>query len=75
MEANNFDNYRLYVLVNQQYPPSVAVNSASHGAMNAILSWKGETLFDGWLKHSFKKVTCMVNEKEMQNIKKCDDKK
>ncbi len=58
----------MYVLVNEQYPPSVAINSGVHAGMSAGLRWKGEDEFDGWHNESFRKITCMVNPKELENL-------
>jgi hypothetical protein len=63
-------NHRLYILVNEEYPPSVVINSSVHGGMGALNAWKGEEEFDGWFKACYKKVTCVVNEKELANIRK-----
>lgn len=56
-----FSKYRMYILVKDIFPPSVAINSGIHGGMSAYASWNGEEDFDGWFKNSFRKVTCKVN--------------
>lgn len=67
MSEIDYSKYRMYILVRDQFPPSVAVNSASHGAMNATLDWNNEDHphFLGWRNHSFRKITCMVNDTEL----------
>lgn len=67
-ESKDYRGYRMYVLVNEQYPPSVAINSGVHAGMSAGLRWKGEDEFDGWHNESFRKITCMVNPKELENL-------
>lgn len=68
--AEKYKDYRLYILVNKQFRPSVAVNSAGHGCMAAGLMWKGEEHFDGWYDNNFKKVTCAVDEVQLALIRK-----
>lgn len=73
----NYEDYRMYILVKEQYPPSVAINSASHGAMNAAIQWSEslypESDFRGWREKSFKKITCMVNDRELELANKILD--
>jgi hypothetical protein len=69
-EQKDYSEYRLYILVKEEYPPSVAINSAVHGGMAAGRKWQGEIDFEGWYSNSFKKITCMVNEKELANANK-----
>jgi len=69
-EEIDWSKYRMYILVREQYPGSVAVNSSAHGAMNAFMNWDGEFEFDGWRKNSFKKITCLMNEVEQKNLYK-----
>lgn len=68
--SEKYKNYRLYILVNEEYPPSVVINSSVHGGMGAYKAWNGEVEFDGWCNYCYKKVTCVVNEKELTNIRK-----
>lgn len=65
-----FENHRMYILVKEEFPASVAINSAAHGAMGAYIAWNGEEEFDGWVKESYKKVTCKVSEKQLETIEK-----
>lgn len=69
-----FENYRMYILVKDEFPSSVAINSAAHGAMNAYISWNGEEEFDGWLKNSFRKITCKVTPEQFKTIEKVIEK-
>lgn len=67
---DKYSNYRCYILVREQYGPSVAINSAAHAAMSAGLLWKGQEEFDGWLLLCFRKVTCILNDREFEAIYK-----
>ncbi len=70
----NFENYRMYILVKDEFPGSVAINSAAHGAMGAYKLWHGEEDFDGWEKHSYRKITCKVTPEQFKTIEKVIEK-
>lgn len=69
-EEELYKNHRMYILVKEEFPPSVAINSSVHLGMNCFMAWSGEEEFDGWRKHSFRKVTCMLSPKEFETIEK-----
>ena len=69
-----FENYRMYILVKEEYPPSVAINSAAHGAMGAYIAWNGEEEFSGWLKESYRKITCKLTPQQFETIEKVIEK-
>ena len=64
----------MYILVKEEYPPSVAINSAAHGAMGAYITWNGEEEFDGWVKESYKKITCKLSPQQFETIEKVIEK-
>lgn len=66
----DFSKFRMYILVKDIFPPSVAINSGIHGGMAAYASWNGEKDFDGWFKNSFRKITCKVNPEQFELIEK-----
>lgn len=66
----SYEKYRMYILVKEEYPPSVAINSAAHGSMGAYIAWNGEPEFDGWLKDSYRKITCKVTPQQFKTIEK-----
>lgn len=67
MSDIDYSKYRMYILVRDQFPPSVTINSSAHGAMNATLDWNNESHphFLRWRDDSFRKITCMVNDAEL----------
>ena len=68
IQKERYKNHRMYILVKEEYPASVAINSAAHGAMGAYKAWSGEAEFDGWCTYSYRKITCTVNPKELEQI-------
>lgn len=69
-ESKDYRGYRMFVLVKEEYPPSVAINSGVHAGMTAGISWKGEDDFDGWHANSFRKITCLMSPQEQKNLYK-----
>ena len=68
--VGEYSNYRMYILIREKYPPSVAINSTAHGAMNAFSIWKDAEEFKGWMSYSFRKITCVLNDSEFESIYK-----
>jgi len=64
---------KMYLLLKDFMDVGHAVNSAGHGVLIAHVKWNGDRQYDNWLKNSFRKVSCMVNDKEFENAKKYDD--
>lgn len=67
---DKYSNYRLYVLIRDQYPPSVAINSTAHGAMGAEIMWRGIEDFEWWKLFCYKKVTCSLSDEKFIEIDK-----
>jgi peptidyl-tRNA hydrolase len=64
---------RMYILVRESIPHGIAVNSACHAAVAATLKWQETDEVQEWLKDSFRKVTCVVNDKEFEKAKEAGD--
>ncbi len=69
-ESKDYRGYRMYVLVKEEYPPSVAINSGVHAGMAAGRKWGGEDDFEGWYNESFRKITCLMSPQEQKNLYK-----
>jgi len=69
-ESKDYRGYRMYVLVKEEYPPSVAINSGVHAGMAADRKWRGEDDFEGWYSESFRKITCLMSPQEQKNLYK-----
>lgn len=61
--------HKLYILIADWVSPGHATCSAAHGAMMALDAWRGDPIFDGWKKESFKKFTCSMTSRDMDIAK------
>lgn len=56
---------KLYILILDDVPLGHAINAAAHGSLMSYKAWEGIPEYDEWYHESFKKVTCKVNQKEL----------
>lgn len=64
---------KMYILVKDFIPRGLAINSVGHASLMAYLEFKDHPDMQEWLDTSFRKVTCLVNEKEYENAKAVED--
>ncbi len=57
-------NLKMYILILDWVDLGHAINSAAHAGLMGYLEWKDNPIVDLWLKNSFRKVTCKINQKE-----------
>ncbi len=61
---------RMVIVAKESIPLGFRVNSIAHGVLMAHLEWEKEPQYQEWLKNSFKKVSCVANDKEFEALKK-----
>ena len=64
---------KMYILVRNCIPTGHAATAIAHAAAAACLKWPGDERFDEWRENSFKKVVCMVTDKEFERAEECKD--
>lgn len=67
-------NLKMYILVKKSVPIGLGVNSVGHTSLATYLKFKDDPVLQAWLasKH-FRKVTCVVSDKEFEHAKKYPD--
>lgn len=61
---------KMYIVLKESVELGLAVNAVGHGVLKAHLQWEKEEGYQKWLKNSFKKATCIANDKEFEALKK-----
>ncbi len=59
---------KLYIVLSDEIPVGLAINSAAHASLIAHLKFKDYASYDFWLHNSFKKVTCKAPIETIHNI-------
>ena len=67
-------NLKMYILVKRSVPVGLGVNSVGHTSLATYLKFKDDPVLQAWLasKH-FRKVTCVVSDKEFEKAKSYPD--
>lgn len=62
---NKYERLKMYVIVKDPapYPVGLGVNALAHASFMAARTFKGE-VFEDWINHSFRKVTCQVTPEQ-----------
>ena len=67
-------NYsKIYILIKQDVDVGHALLACAHGSMMCYLKFKDTPEFDEYLKNSFRKCVCSLNDKEFEAAKQFDD--
>ena len=64
---------KIYILIKENVDIGHALLACAHGTLMCYLKFKENPDFDEYLKNSFRKCVCKVNDKEFENAKKFDD--
>ena len=56
---------RIYILVADDIPLGIAINSVAHASMAVALECKNDEVFKQYCDTSFKKITCKVTRQQM----------
>lgn len=64
---------KMYICVKDDIPVGIAMNSAAHAGLMCHLKYETDTIYQEWLKKSFKKVTCAVTPAEFAMLKEVKD--
>lgn len=59
---------KLYICVLDTVPDFIVPTLVAHSVLGAHLEFQGESNYEYWLKNSFKKCVCRVNQKEFDKI-------
>jgi hypothetical protein len=65
---------KLYIAVLDEFPDYMTPTLVAHSVLGAHLVYSGHSLYDKWLKESFKKCVVKVNRKEFDKIRLLDPK-
>lgn len=60
---------KMYIAIKEWVPNGHAVNIAAHAGLIGYLEFGDRADTKHWLEHSFKKVSCMVNDAEFELLK------
>ena len=63
---------KMYVLVKKSAPKGLGINSIGHAVLNCYLDFQDHPDTQEWLKNSFRKVTCLVTDKEFEEAKQTE---
>lgn len=61
---------KMYIVLKESIPLGIAVNAVWHSILAAHKKWEQEPEYQEWLNKSFKKATCIANDKEFEALKK-----
>jgi len=56
----------MYILVRENAPSGYRVNAVAHASLACYLKFENETNVINWVLDSFKKVTCLVSDEELE---------
>jgi hypothetical protein len=59
---------KLYIAVLEDFPDYMTPTLVAHGILGAHLEMQTNTMYHTWLRDSFKKCVCRVNQKEFDKI-------
>lgn len=67
-------NLKMYILVKRSVPIGLGVNAVGHTSLATYLKFKDDHVLQAWLasKH-FRKVTCVVSDREFEKAKEYSD--
>jgi hypothetical protein len=67
-------NLKMYILVKESVPVGLGVNSVGHTSLATYLKFQNDPVTQAWIssKH-FRKVTCVVSDKQFEKAKKYPD--
>jgi len=57
---------RMYILILEDVPLGHAINTACHAAVACTLAYQDTDEVKEWLEDSFRKVTCKVTQKQLE---------
>ena len=60
---------KMYILIKDTVPLGLAMAAIGHGVLACYLAYQADSDMQVWLKESYKKVVCKVNEKKFENAK------
>lgn len=61
---------RMYILVRDKAPKGHGVNAVAHASLMCYLEYQKDPDVIQWLAHSFRKITCIVTDEELNLAKK-----
>lgn len=64
---------KMYILVRESVDQNKAIVSVAHASLACHLKFSEDEEYQEWLNNSFKKVVCLVNDKEFEKAKTFDD--
>lgn len=64
---------KMYILLKDDLPEGFAALAAAHASLAAYLKFQEDENTQQWVKSTFYKVICKVNEKEFEKAKTFDD--
>jgi peptidyl-tRNA hydrolase len=67
------NNLKMYILIKDITPDYYAPNCAAHASLACYLKFQDHPDTKEWVKGSFRKVTCKVNEKEWERALLVED--
>jgi len=63
----------MYILVKKDVPLGLAMTSVAHASLACYLKFENTPEVTEWLSSSFRKVVCIVNDKEFEKAKTFED--
>lgn len=63
---------KMYIAIKNTTPVGHAMNCAAHAAVACVQEYSNYAAMQIWLRASFKKVTCKVNEETFNKLKEID---
>ena len=66
---------KMYIAIKNTTPVGHAMNCAAHAAVACVEKYRNYAGTQVWLRDSFKKVTCKVNEETFNALKELDHQK
>lgn len=67
------DYPRMYILVRSEIPSGLGIVAAAHAAVAATLKFREHPETEEWLETSFRKVVCLVTDREFEKAKEVED--
>lgn len=63
---------KMYILIKDNIPRGLSITAAAHASLSLFLKYQETEEIADWLRNSFRKVVCQVNEQEFQEAKAMD---
>lgn len=60
---------KMYIAIKNTTPVGHAMNCAAHASLLCYVKYKNYIAMQSWFTHSFRKVTCKVNEETFEQLK------